>query len=330
MDERTRESLSRSVLTLEEIWEKFAYVSIFLKSSNSYCKTVRLFPWLLYDYLNVEQERVTELINDFKQSIDSLKGIDTESYFMLKGTLKDFEFDLNEVYFPTTNDKLLINDNTVILLNNLLDENLDPLKAKILEIAKLISEQEHSFLKRKMAKYESDYSKFDFEVPDYLLKLINSWEFLKEKLTKEDLNKIYSTPFVMWLFGKFRDVSAFQAYFELSKSDALQVLMHIGAKEGKELAIKGFWIISDPSIQNIEISSTEENRFIIKNAQFKSAVLLIMSKIYGNDNIPEKGKLIIKDFYQGKKRISVLWKNIKPKFAEIREKLKSKIAEKPI
>ena len=128
MDERTRESLSRSVLTLEEIWEKFAYVSIFLKSSNSYCKTVRLFPWLLYDYLNVEQERVTELINDFKQSIDSLKGIDTESYFMLKGTLKDFEFDLNEVYFPTTNDKLLINDNTVILLNNLLDENVHTIK----------------------------------------------------------------------------------------------------------------------------------------------------------------------------------------------------------
>lgn len=324
MEPKRQEVINASLINLYEIWEKFAYVYFFLISNNIYCRSIRLFPWFLEDYLHIDKVEKEKLFKAFNDNIESLKGIDIDTYFSLKGTLDQFEIDLNNNYFPIADDLLLIRDENILLLTDLLKENLTALKEKILNTSKEVSEELHKKLKSKINQYERDQSKFNFDVPNYLLEVLNRMSFLKEKVTIEDLRQLYSTPAILWLIAKFGKTEAFKKHFEISKSEALQVLMNMGMKDGQEVMMKSFWLISDPSILKITFSIEDQKRFIVKNSAFKKTFVIILTKCYGKDKVPEKAVQFVNSVYSGKASISNLWNKGKSELEKVRKALESK------
>ncbi|MBK7443132.1 MAG: hypothetical protein IPI65_16950 [Bacteroidetes bacterium] len=296
----------------------------FLISNNIYCRSIRLFPWFLEDYLHIDKDVKEKLFRAFNENVETLKGIDIDTYFSLKGTLDQFEIDLNNNYFPITDDLLLIRDENILLLTDLLKENLTGLKEKILTTSKEVSEVMHKKLKSKINQYERDQSKFNFDVPNYLLEVLNRMSFLKEKVTIEDLRQLYSTPAILWLIEKFGKTEAFKKHFEISKSEALQVLMNMGMKDGQEAMMKSFWLISDPSILKITFSIEDQKRFIVKNSEFKKTFLIILTKCYGKDKVPAKALEFVKMVYNGKASISGLWNRAKGQLEKVRQALEGK------
>lgn len=209
---------------LLQIWRELSTIEFYINSEKFFAELIFKSPVAAANYFNIDLNRVDTFKRMFTDSKEEIKSINVLLFYNLENSFMDF----NKMFrlFDTTNTpNPPENENIKEMIQKMLTELVRDLEEIIKETSchlpvrekkeiQVILDDHHKALKK---------TNIDYEVPKFLIDLINSIAPLKEKITDEELALLTNDDTVRLIMNKAAPI-VFNYLFQDANKNFLKVI----------------------------------------------------------------------------------------------------------
>jgi hypothetical protein len=215
---------------LLQIWRELSKIEYYSSSTDLYADLVFINKQLVSVYFNIDHNKINELRNVFEKSKEEIKSINVALFYSLENGFKNFNSSLE--MFESSDNEIKYNDtdfkNT---LKEILLEIVRDLEEIIIKASENLPKKEKEEVENIINEHHLTLEKteFDYDVPVFLINLINNSLPLNEKITGDEIKYFFNDDTVKLifyklinplktLFSKKKPLEVIKLIFDLSKN----------------------------------------------------------------------------------------------------------------
>lgn len=242
---------------LIQIWRELSTIEYYAASENYYADLVFTDKQFASNYFNIDLERIEKFKKLFENSKEQVKSVNVVLFYSLESSYLNFQKSLQLI--DTSENKVRLNDDDIkVALNTLLKETVRDIEQIISETAENLPKKEYEQIITIINEHHISLKEtnFEFDVPNFLIDLINKYLPVKEDITSEEIKYFLQDSTIQLLYSKFTPVYR-NLFINKKPVETIQVVIDL-IKNPENIDLK---FNENEFISLIELNESENNMF---------------------------------------------------------------------